>query len=160
MKTSRVVVLLSVSLIMFFSFVFLASADDVMTVEANIFAYVASVEVPENVFLGNLTKGYQTDLSASDKFKINNTGTTDITVTPELVNSTEVIFSYLYFGRTISGNFTRIGNYSLDIDQPSEPGGKESESIYMKLDLRNFNGSIEEDMINHNAEVNFIAMPQ
>tara|TARA_Y100000034_G_C6865103_1_gene394194 strand:+ start:745 stop:1227 length:483 start_codon:yes stop_codon:yes gene_type:complete len=160
MKTSRVVVLLSVSLVMFFSFVFLASADDVMTVEANIFAYVASVEVPESVFLGNLTKGYETELNSSNKIYINNTGTMGITVTPELVNSSEIIFSYLYFNRILSGDFERIGNYSLDIDQPSEPGGKEVGSFYMKLDLRNFNESIEEDMLGHNAEVNFIAMPQ
>jgi len=100
MKNNRLAVL-SVFLLFGIGLLYFVSAlSDTMTVEANILAgtggldeTIIRVEVPDYLFFGNVTNGAK---SGELKVYVNNTGNVDITVTPELVDESEEIFSYLY----------------------------------------------------------------
>jgi hypothetical protein len=166
------IVILVFSLTVFSSYLVNAqdSANASMIVEANIIGFSeqgpgsgVSIEVPDYIFLGNVTK----DEPVSKEFKtsINNTGTVDITVTPLLADSNEAIFSYLYFRSHQTSNGTdvpyeRIGDYSLNILKPSTGSTVRKSYCYMILNLTDFNGEIKEDLIGYNAEVIFVAMAQ
>ena len=142
-----------------------------MTVEVNIMGFAnqsgnvsdVSIEVPDYINLGNVTK--DNPVSEEVDVYINNTGKLPITVTPQLKDSDELIFSYLYFRtRTSSGNeslntFYQIGNYSLNLKKPVTDG-KTKEYFYMSLDLTNFDGEIKEDLTGYKADIVFLAMPQ
>src|SRR3989344_243265 len=87
------------------------SGNATMTVEVNIMGFAnqsgnvsdVSIEVPDYINLGNVTK--DNPVSEEVDVYINNTGKLPITVTPQLKDSDELIFSYLYFRtRTSSGN--------------------------------------------------------
>lgn len=136
--------------------------NDSMTVSADIMKpivaeQIISVSVPDFIDLGNVTKGSSTP---KVKIEINNTGNVDIKVTPILKNSSENIFSYLYFGSSVCTNSCqRIGDYSINIDKPTT-GSSRNVSFYMKLDLTNYNDTINNDMIDYQTELIFVAMPQ
>lgn len=149
-------------------FIFMASASkDVMTVEANIFAGSGTnndstirIEVPDYLFFGNVSVG---DISDELKVYINNTGSVDVTVTPKLLNRSEEIFSYLNFRKFKTSNgtsvpFTRIGDFSFNINKPSGGNTYEDEYIYMALDLRNYTGVLNQNLIGHKADVKFFAV--
>lgn len=123
-----------------------------------------SIEVPEYIDFGTVEK--DDPLSSELKVYINNTGTIDITVSPELANPLENIFNYLFF-RTLKSSsvnpdltiFKQIGTYGLDIDAPSS-GGVRSKYCYVQLNLTDAADSIDEDLSGHEAEVVFWAMPR
>lgn len=143
------------------------SANATMTVEVDLVGFNetltpdVSIEVPEHVFLGNLTKSGL--VSDEVKVEINNTGKVNITITPQLKDSSEKILSYLFFrtrkssSNTELNKFYKIGDYNLDIEKPSS-GGKRSEYCYMRLDLKDYSESINQDMIGYKSDVIFIAM--
>jgi hypothetical protein len=129
---------------------------NIMSVESNIIRGTASVSVPDTIFLGNVTRGYSI---RSDKVYINNTGNVDITVTPQLENSSEEIYSNLYFSTTTTeSSFRKIGNFSLNLSKPDVLGGVESDYIYIKLDLTNYNKTVPSDLISYKKNIRFIAM--
>ena len=154
---------------------YLASAlDDTMTMEANILAGsgtsededIVRVEVPDYLFFGNVSNGGK---SEELKVYVNNTGNVDITVTPRLVNSSEEIFSHLYFRKTktktINGtstdvNFTSIGDFSFNITKPSSGNSFNDEYFYVILDLTNYNKTISNNILGHKANVKFIAVEE
>jgi hypothetical protein len=78
-------------------------------------------------------------------------------VTPELdPNYNGSIFKNLYLTKRQSNYpIEKIGNFSIEIDRPSNLGDKNDEWFYMYLDLTNYNGTIQENMINHSAEIIF-----
>lgn len=162
-KEARIILFFIISMIiMFLSLITFAGAgqSEEMTVEANIFANIetVSIQIPDYVFLGNVTKGESTNKM---RIEINNTGNTDITVTPSVKNSSEVIFNYLYFGTAACANSCeKIGNYSINIDKPTLSAGYRNASVYMKLDLTNYPEDIPQDMIGHRANIVFTAMKQ
>jgi len=136
-----------------------SSASDVMVLEASIFKLesnisIVSIQVPDHISFGNVIQG-----SKSNELKIyvNNTGTVDLSVTPNLVNLSEEIFNYTYFRSRKTSNgtavpFTRIGEFSFDISESND------EYFYMTLDLTNYSETIDSDMIDHQAEIRFLAM--
>ncbi len=143
----------------------IVKAGDTMTVEANIFASepedIVRVEVQPYLNFGNVSIGEQ-----SDEFnvQINNTGTTAVIVTPKLVNSSEVIFKNLYFREQKTKNgtavpFSKLGKFSLNITKPDSSGVRK-DSFWVKLDLRDFNGDLNDDMLNHKSKLVFVAMAQ
>lgn len=159
MKALSFLVLL-ISLFVSISYVS-AAQNETMTVEVNVVVEeeIVSIEVPDYLFMENISAGESTD-----KFRIdvNNTGNVDISVTPLLQDSNEEIFSYLYFQNRQSGNYSQeylIGNYSFDIDKPSSPGGKRSEYCWMWLDLSDFNGEIGQNRI-ETTDILFVALPK
>ncbi len=156
-----------VFLAVFVSFVF---AADVITFEANIFDNasarpVLELEVPDFVFLGNVTVG---EKSNEVHIYINNTGTVDALITPELVNSGEDIFNYLYFRgqktHTVNGTsgvpvpFERIGDFSFTANKPTTGNNFNAEDFYSILDLTNYSGSITGDLIGRRADVKLVAV--
>ena len=140
-----------------------------MTVEVDLVGFNAtsaggiSIWVPDEIDLGQVTK---TKLTSSEKgIWINNTGTVDIRVTPELKDSDEEIFKYLYFRKqqsTSTNNtdliiFKKIGDYHLDINKPGTGKKYRAEHCYMQLNLTDFDGEIREDVNNYNTEITFLA---
>jgi len=140
-----------------------SSADnDIITFEANIIADSTEeptirISVPDYINLGNVSVGGK---SQEIRVFINNTGSVDVIVTPELMNSSEEIFSYLYFReqktRTINGTstnvpFSRLGNFRNDFNE---------EDFYTILDLTDFNGNLNNNLIGHRANVKFIAVEE
>ena len=142
-------------------------AGDVMTVEVDVYDVdsgqssggngTVSVEVPDYIDFGDVDEG-----GSSDELLIyiNNTGNTDILVTPELVNNDE-IFENLYFRyqKTHYGipvEQTKIGDWSLNISAPSS-GGSKPGHFYVQLDLSDSGLSLDSDMVGHTADVRFVA---
>lgn len=148
----------------------LADSNATTEVKANILGfsnnttvYDVSIEVPDKIDFGDITR----DEPVSDELKIyiNNTGRLAITVTPQLSDSEEKIFSYLYFRTLKTSNgtsvpFSRIGDYTLDIDKPAAGSAYKSKYCYVKLDLSDFTGNIKEDLIGYKSKIVFLAMPQ
>lgn len=122
-----------------------------------------SIWVPDKIDLGEVSKTKL--ISSEEGIWINNTGIVDIRVTPELKDSEEEIFKYLYFRKqksTTTNNtdlvtFYKIGDYYLDIDKPVTGKSFRAEHCYMQLNLTDFNGEIKEDVNNYNAEIIFLA---
>lgn len=149
------------ALVLTFSISFVL-AEERMTVEIDIQIPQDEVriEVPDYVDLGEINWTYQSKSQRSDQIYVNNTGTVNVTVTPELDGNDE-IFENLYFTKRLSGqyyNWTKIGDWSLDIERPS--GSYRSDYFYMILDLTDFNGEINETIIGHTADVVFVAVRQ
>jgi hypothetical protein len=131
--------------------------DDVMKVEADVLASTVGIDVPNNVEFGDITKGY---ISDRQDLAVKNTGTTDITVIPELdENYSGDIFEYLSFQKTLSEDLKKIGSFEFEIEKPSDIGGTRTQGIYMYLDLTEFKGDISTDLPGHNTNVTFWAIP-
>jgi len=170
--------ILLIFLIFLGSFVYLedtgaqAETNDSMAVEVNLFGFgnesevpEVGIEVPDYVFLGNVSR--DDPLSDEKTIQINNTGKTNIIVTPRLRDDGEEIFQWLYF-RTMktSQNHTeltipyKIGDYSVVIEKPSSGNTKRSKNIYMRLNLTEFDGNLREDIIGYQKEIIFFAMSE
>ena len=144
------------------------SENDTMTVEVDLVDFTTplefvGVQIPDHVYIGNLSK--KDMVSEEIGIYINNTGNVDITVTPELKDSNEKIFSYLYFRFQKTVNKTdvkqeRIGNWSLAIEKPDEGDDYKRAHFYMQLNLKDYPEEIKQDIMGHTAEIVFYAMPQ
>jgi hypothetical protein len=139
-----------------------SDANDTMIVEVNLLGFGNASEVPEvaievsdYVNLGDVTD--DDPVSDYKKVDINNTGKVNITVTPFIVDSDEEIFKNLFFKRVLNDPWQKIGNWSLYIDKPATGSRAKVKYCYMELDLTNFNGRIDGDIIGHRAEVLFLA---
>ncbi len=131
--------------------------EDVMIVEADVLATTIGIDVPNNVEIGEITKGYISDRQDLD---IENTGTTDIIVIPALDEGYDgEIFEYLSFQKTLSDDLTKIGSFEFEIERPNIIGGTRTERIYMYLDLEEFEEDISADLPGHNTNVTFWAIP-
>ncbi|MBT4376108.1 hypothetical protein HOD29_01920 [archaeon] len=147
-----------------FGFILLAtgfvSAEDVndtMVVKTNVLKSVVSISVPEEVIFQDIAKGY---VSERNDLDIKNTGTVDISVTPELAtNYSSDIFDYISFQEVLADPLTKIRYFDFEILKPTVIGGERSQGIYMYLDLEEYAGEITEDMMDHQTEVIFWAVP-
>ena len=161
MCRQRLIVAVTVLCILIFIFIFLMkgvfATDSRMTVEANILAPVVSIQVPEYVFFGNLTKGFSSDRIRVD---INNTGNTAVTVTPQLSDPQDKIFQQLQFARRTTEDYQSVSNFSIFLARPSAPGKIADEYFYMKLDLTDYEEDIRNDRIGQKSTVIFVAVPQ
>lgn len=146
-----------------------ASDNNITIFEANIFKDSSSqniikIQVPDYIFLGNVTND---KLSDEVNIAVNNTGNVDITVTPQLVNSSEPFFSYLYFRMQKSSTvneslayFYRIGNFSFDISKPASGKNYTSKTFYAQLNLTDYPNEITSNLIGYRANVKFVAVEQ
>jgi len=151
------------ALLLFVSIVF-AGAVDVITFEANILASeetndVVRVEVPNSIFLGNVSKGGK---SNEVRVWMNNTGNVDIIVRPQLIDLSKEYFENLYFRDQKTKNktdvpFERIGDFGFVIDKPLSGEDFRKEDFYAILDLTNYTGEIPNDLIGYKADVKFYA---
>lgn len=148
----------------------LSLSANVITFEANILSNateeaILSLEVPDYIFLGNVTIG---EKSSETTISINNTGNVDLLITPELVNSGEDIFSYLYFRsqktQTINGTsgipvpFEKIGLFSFSVSKPASGSSVRKKDFYTVLDLTNYTGPLQDNLIGHRADVKLVAV--
>ncbi|MEK6833131.1 MAG: hypothetical protein AABY32_03715 [Nanoarchaeota archaeon] len=139
-----------------------ASSNATMRVEVDLVGFTPpepfiGIEVPDYVYLGNLSK--KTMKTDDVRVDINNTGNINITITPFLKDSGEKIFSYLFFQRRTNVAWQKIGNWSLKIEKPEEDETFRDEYFYMQLDLKKYDEPINEDIIGHEANITFLAMP-
>lgn len=131
--------------------------NDVSTFEVNIIGPpepIIRISVPDNVFFGNLENGQQSD---NVRINITNTGTVGVIITPQLIDKSEKIFNFTYFARRTTNPFQRIGGFSFNITAPAT-GDVREDYIYAKLDLRDFDGAIDDDIPGHKADVRFFAV--
>ncbi len=139
----------------------LASQNDTMIVEVDILSSTSvdavSIEVPDHVFLGNVTKGKKTD---EFQVYVNNTGTVNITVTPTLASNDD-IFSNLYFWYRQTSDWPKqkIGDFSFNIQKPTSSGVRK-DHFSMWLDLTNYTGDINGNLIGDEKEITFVALPR
>ena len=140
-----------------------AQQNDSMIVEVDIFASappgdLVGIEVPDHVFLDDITFG---EIGNKSQVYVNNTGSVNITITPQL-SASDAIFSNLYFQSRKTGNNSqefKIGEYSFNIEKPST-GGKRAEYFWMWLDLSNFSGDTDNDLLAEQEQITFVALPQ
>ncbi|MEK6850395.1 MAG: hypothetical protein AABX85_02375 [Nanoarchaeota archaeon] len=163
----RAMFVFSLIFVMIFVLYLVSALSDTMTVEANILTgineangAIVRVEVPDYLFFGNVSKGAK---SEELKIYVNNTGNVNIIVTPRLANSSEEIFSYLYFRKFKISNgtavpFSRIGDFSFNITKPSSGNSFNDEYFYVILNLTNYNKTINNNIMVHRADVKFVVV--
>jgi hypothetical protein len=133
-----------------------------LDVSANLIEPYAMINItPAHISLGNVTKGYTTD---AVKINVTNLGILDISVRPVLSSNANSIFENLVFSSTstCASNTTciKIGDYSFDVDGSGSMGSDfDTNSFYLKLDLRNYNKTISSDQ-NLETNVIFWVMPR
>jgi len=150
-----VLIIVSLMIFVFGAMVFVIASSGgspVSNFEADIYgppAALIMINVPDKIYLGNLSYDGE---SARIEVKINNTGNVNVTITPQLVNSSDEIFSNLYFIRRTSDSYRKMGNWSINIT------ASDNDYFYVKLNLKNANLDINDDMIGVNADVKFVAV--
>lgn len=135
-----------------------AGHSDISTFKVNVLGpppAIIKIQVPDFVFFENVSSGEESERMRVD---INNTGNIDVIITPRLVDLNEEIFNYTYFTRRVSEPYQKIGLFSLNLSASSDRGGIESDYFYAKIDLREFKGRIDRDLIGHRTDVKFIAV--
>jgi len=122
-----------------------------------------SIDVPNFIDLGNLTK--DSLASKEEDFIIGNTGTKNITVTPQLKDPDEEILNWAYFRNYKTSTVhpdeaiqRRIGNYSVNINKPATGKTRQNKTVYIQINLADFTGTINEDVQNYEADIVFIAV--
>ena len=159
---------ISALLVLFCAYsVWAASVDnDIMTVSANILNSTGPstfsgirIQVPDYLFLGNLSSNGKSD---EVKIYVNNTGNVNVTVTPQLVDPEDEIFSNLYFRETKTKDgksvpFTRIGDFHFTILAPTGSATYKSKYFYMQLDLSNAGTDVPSDLIDYESDIKFFA---
>lgn len=132
-----------------------SGAEPVSTVEVDIYGpppSIIEIQVPDSIDLGNIS--YNGD-GARTRVDINNSGNVDVDIRPMLAVEGDEIFSNLYFVRRTTDVYTKIGDWSIRVN--ASTSGVEEDYFYMKLDLRDYSGSIEGDMLNERENIKFIA---
>ena len=149
--------LLCLSMLFLFCGFVSADEDGNMTVKVNVLESEIGISVPNEIIIGDIAKGY---ISERKDLVIENTGTTDIDITLDLEESyTGTIFQNLVFQRVLADDPVRLRYFDFEIEKPDEVGDTESETIYMYLDLQDYEGDIDDDMMDHSTTVIFTAMP-
>lgn len=138
-------------------FVNAEDVNDTMVVKANVLKSVVSISVPDEVIFQDIAKGY---ISERIDLDILNIGTIDVSVTPELtIGYNESVFDYISFRNVLTDDLMKIRYFDFEIVKPDTVGGEKIEDIYMYLDLEEYAGEIEIDMIDHQTEIVFWAVP-
>ncbi|MEK6855670.1 MAG: hypothetical protein AABX66_00770 [Nanoarchaeota archaeon] len=117
---------------------------------------IVRIQVPDSIFLGNVTVG---EMGDEIKVTVNNTGNTNIMITPELVDGNDEIMSNLFFRfrQTNLYNLSRAGDFSFDISKPGTSGYR-MEYFWASLNLSSYNDALSAPLLNHEADVRFVAV--
>ncbi|MBI2629277.1 hypothetical protein HYW74_04285 [Candidatus Pacearchaeota archaeon] len=134
--------------------IFLVKANDILTVKADIIGPRVSIQVPDEIDLGNISNG---DTPSWMNFTINNTGNVKVRITSELINSDHEVFNYTEFDTTTEA-IRRVDNFTTTINKPSL-GDITSKNINVRINLEDYNGTaITEDILDATAQIRFLAM--
>lgn len=123
------------------------------------------------IYFGPVTPGKSSDLYRQ-KYKIRARGNVNVEIFPSLGSANDKIFSNLYFARTYSSGWEKIGDYSLKFNLTENEGywstvesaGLENATSSngvqsIKLDLSEYNEVIPFTMENYRNTVKFIIIP-
>jgi hypothetical protein len=144
--------LISASIIPFGNAATSYTSNDKLTIGANINSPILMISVNEDYLnLGNITPGYITN---SKQFNVINEGTADVTIQPQ-VDSPDGIFSNLFFATSNSSTYKKIGDFTGNISKSSILGGTNQEDFWVKLDLKNYNGSVTGNL---STDITFFVM--
>ena len=105
-----------------------------------------SIEVPDYLFLGNVSAGEILSYTT----KINNTGKLKVNVQTELIDNSDEIFSNLYL-KEYGGKYKQVNDFNMNISS------KSSKNLYLFLNLTGFDGIIDNEMVDHQNQIRFIA---
>jgi uncharacterized repeat protein (TIGR01451 family) len=130
------------------------NSTQIMVLEANILTSSQvissgadiSISVPDYVFLGDVTAGE----TLSYTTKINNTGKLKVNIQTELIDNLDEIFSNLYL-KEYGGKYKKVDSFNMNVSS------KSSKNLYLFLNLTNFDGIIDEDLMGHKNSIRFIA---
>lgn len=153
MKKGYFIVCITIILALIIVFSFVYAANSTIIIEANILADPENeepeigIEVPDHVFLGDVSKGGSTSYT---RIQVNKTGSSKVNIRPELAEGDSDIFENLYF-RELSGSAKKIGEFNMNISGSSK-------NMEVKLDLSDFEGEIESDLIGEEVEIIIIAV--
>lgn len=134
------------------------NASDEMTIGVSVLGYEGDyirIQVPDYIFLGDISKDDAT--SNEVNVRVNNTGTLDAIVTPQLVSGSNPIFNYTFFRLQKTQNntavpFKQIGNFNFNVDK------KNDETFYISMNLSNYEDEWPTENLNLNATIRFNAM--
>ena len=148
------IVLLAGCFLLTASALYFVTAGTIVTLTANVSAtdtYTAIETDVDYVGFGNLRKG---DISQEQKVCVNNTGTTSVTVTPLLQNSTSWIFNNVQvrkFGGPVNSHVP-IGQYNMNLTSGAQG------CLWLRLNL-NVTTPIYQDIVGSRAEIMMRALP-
>ncbi len=136
-----------------------AADTDEMIVTVDVLATEISISVPDRIAFTDIAAGY---LSEDQGFELTNSGTTDITVTPNLDSSYNgTIFQNLKFDTVKTDpEMEDIGIFDVEVEKPNVAGGEREQQLYAWLDLSGYDGTINENLEAHQATIVFTAVPQ
>ncbi len=147
-----------------------AEFDVVAEVQATQYYAEAWLNTSEIDF-GPVTPGKSSDLYRQ-KYKIKARGNINVEIFPSLESANDKIFSNLYFARTYTSGWKKLGDYSLKFNLTEnegywstiESGGLENATSIngvqsIKLDLSEYNEVIPFTMENYRNTVKFIVIP-
>jgi hypothetical protein len=161
MRLGGVASILAFLLVVFMLLVVLVGANETgnstITLEANIVILalnntsnesIVSISVsPNYINFGDVIVGEYSDVV---NVNITNIGSVKpLRITSELVDSNDEIFKNLKLTYP-GGSFKNVNNFTMNLSS--------TRRVDMKLDLTNFEGQIEDDIIGHVNNVRFIAM--
>lgn len=135
---------------------YFASAANTIKVEANIMSQDSYLMIDvdnDSIHFGNLSRG---QVSSAHKICVNNTGTEDAVVTPELSDDYDgLIFDYIYVKRygDSDSTYKPIGQFNATINHES------SRCLWFRLDLSDYTEPIYADIIGHNTNITINAVP-
>ncbi len=160
-KISQIIVFGIVGIFLFgivFGFVVNAEEGDGLGMNVSIMEPVMRIEIGnESLDLGETTQGYRTTLKNTT---LKNIGDLRISITATLPNESDYFFNYLrlntHLGCTNAG-WRSVGNFSRILDSPSTYKGDDGEMVDLctRLDLTDYEGTIEEDHENLSTELTF-----
>ncbi len=157
-KEVIVVLLVLLGVVGLFGFV---GANNQVNVRADILATDTYLEIevtPNNISFGTISRG---ESSQPKKVCVNNTGSSDVLVTPRLPNNySGIFFDYIYVKKYGSSDSTykSIGQFDVLITKANP--NPEQQCIWFKLDLTNYTDPIYQDFIGHTADIKISAVSQ
>ena len=131
------------------SFFVIADFPDDLELEADVTRTILSVEADKDyIYLGETTAGYQTDL---ENVTLTNKGTRNVQIQLGLDESADEIFKdFLRFNRfanCASAGWRNLTSFDWILEKPEfYQGDPTPRNVCIKLDLRDYPGSINEDI--------------
>ncbi len=134
-------------------FAFASAQDEELTLEANLIGPIVMIEAPDNVFLGNVSKGENSDWT---NITITNKGNVKVFISAEIISMQHNIFEYLEFDTTTE-SIRNITSFNTTIAKPPQ-GGIINKIIDLRLNLEDYPYEVEQDALNQQSRIKFIAM--
>jgi hypothetical protein len=118
-------------------------SNSTIKISANLVEPIAMINIsPNNIFLGEVTRGYETDFK---NITIMNIGTMDVKLSPILESNSDAIFQNLKFASSSCSSWSNVSHWNSSIISHSKNytnKGGETYNFCIKLDLTDYNSTI------------------